>query len=279
MRLASFERDGQPSYGIVANDGVIDLGQRADAADLAEAIAAGPDALGQFAGEAADIPLADVAWLPVIPRPGKILGIGLNYRDHAAETGAEITQYPTIFVRFPESIVGHGQPLIRPKASFRYDYEGEIAVIIGKPARHVPRAEALGYVAGYTCFNDGTIRDWQGHTRQFTPGKNFVATGAMGPWMVTADEIPDPAGLTLKTRLNGETVQDGSTGDMIFDVPALIEYISTFTRLMPGDVIATGTPAGVGYRRDPRLYVKAGDRVEIEIGGIGTLANPVIDEA
>lgn len=279
MRLASFERDGMPSFGIVTDSGIIDLGERVNAVNLAEAIAAGTDALGRFAGEAADVPLGEVTWLPVIPRPGKILGIGLNYRDHAAETGAEITQYPTIFVRFPESIVGHGQPLVRPKASFRYDYEGELAVIIGKPARHVPRDEALGYVAGYTCFNDGTIRDWQGHTRQFTPGKNFVATGAMGPWMVTADEIPDPAGLSLMTRLNGETVQDGSTGDMIFDIPALIEYISTFTRLMPGDVIATGTPAGVGYRRDPRLYVKAGDQVEIEIGGIGTLANPVVDEA
>lgn len=278
MRLASFERGGKPSFGIVTDDGVIDLGGRSGAADLAEALAGGTAQLEAFAGEAPDLALADVSWLPVIPKPGKILGIGLNYRDHAAETGAEITQYPTIFVRFPESIVGHGQELVRPKASFRYDYEGELAVIIGKPGRHVPREAALDYVAGYTCFNDGTIRDWQGHTRQFTPGKNFVATGAMGPWMVTADEIPDPAGLPLKTRLNGETVQDGSTGDMIFDVPALIEYISTFTRLMPGDVIATGTPAGVGYRREPRLYVKAGDRVEIEIGGIGTLANPVIDE-
>ncbi len=280
MRLASYRRAGAPSFGIVTDAGIIDLARQIDkASDLGEALAIGLDALRPFAGEAPDFPVSDVTFLPTITRPGKILCVGINYRAHAAETGAEIPKYPTIFVRFPNSLVGHLQPLTRPKASFRFDYEGELAVIIGSEARHVAREQAMDHVAGYTCFEDGTIRDWQGHTTQFTPGKNFLGSGAMGPWMVTADQVPDPAALTLKTRLNGETVQDGKTGDMIFDVPTLIEYISTFTRLMPGDVIATGTPSGVGYRRDPRLYVKAGDTVEVELSGIGTLKNAVVDEA
>jgi 2-keto-4-pentenoate hydratase/2-oxohepta-3-ene-1,7-dioic acid hydratase in catechol pathway len=279
--LASFQYCGQDSFGIVTESGIIDAGRRNGlASDLAGALwGDGLAAIAALADSAPDHALADVTFLPVIPRPDKLICVGLNYRDHAAEVGAEIPKHPTLFVRFADAQVGHGGKLVRPKASTRFDYEGELAIIIGKGGRHIGRDAAFDHVAGYTCFNDGTIRDWQGHSTQFTAGKNFVATGAMGPWMVTTDEIPDPGNLGVKTRLNGETVQDGSTADMVFDIPALIEYVSTFTALRPGDVIATGTPAGVGYRRTPRLYMKAGDAVEIEIEDVGTLRNSVIDEA
>lgn len=281
MRLASYQRGGQPSFGIVKDGGLIDLPRRVDrGSDLRAAmdLAGGVQALRQFENETPDFPQQDVAFLPVIPKPDKIICIGLNYSDHAAEIGAEVPDRPTIFVRFANAQVGHLNPLIRPNASTHFDYEAELAVIIGRSARHVARDQALDYVAGYTCFNDGTLRDWQSHSTQFTAGKNFFQSGAMGPWMTTADEIPDPGALSIATRLNDRVVQHGSTADMVFDVPALIEYVSTFTQLCPGDLIATGTPAGVGYRRQPPLYMKAGDIVEIEIERIGTLRNPVADE-
>lgn len=281
MKLASYQRGGKQSFGIVSGDGLIDLPKRIDRGnDLKAALdlAGGVNPFRQFENEQPDFAQHDVAFLPTIPRPDKILCIGLNYRDHAEETGAEIPKYPTIFVRFANSQVGHLNPVVRPNASTKYDYEGELAVIIGRSARHVSRANAMDYVAGYTCFNDGTVRDWQGHTGQFTAGKNFFQSGAMGPWMTTPDEIGDPGNLKLATRLNGEVMQSGSTADLLFDVPALIEYITTFTQLKPGDVIATGTPAGVGYRRRPPRYLRAGDVVEVEIENIGTLRNPVGDE-
>jgi 2-keto-4-pentenoate hydratase/2-oxohepta-3-ene-1,7-dioic acid hydratase in catechol pathway len=187
--------------------------------------------------------------------------------------------WPTVFVRFHDAQTGHNEPMIRPKASTRYDFEGELAVVIGRDARHVKAEEALSYVAGYAAFNDGSVRDWQGHTTQFTPGKNFYRSGAMGPYLVTADEAPDPSTLRVVTRLNGVEVQNGPTADMIFDVPALIAYISTFTPLSAGDVIATGTPRGVGQARKPPLYMTGGDVVEVEIAGIGLLRNPIADEA
>lgn len=281
MKLASYSRDGKPSFGLIVDGGVIDVpGRTSLPNDLGQALA-GDDAMSVIASvndETPDYPIDDLSFLPVIPKPEKVICVGLNYSDHAAETGKDLPAHPTLFVRFADSQVGHGQPLTRPQASHRFDYEGELAVIIGRAARHVQRDDALTCVAGYTCFNDGTIRDWQGHTTQFTPGKNFRGSGSMGPWLVTADEIPDPSALTLTTRFNGSVVQSASTGDMIFDVPTLIAYISTFTELGPGDVIATGTPAGVGYRREPRLYMKEGDQVEIEIERIGTLSNPVVDE-
>lgn len=281
MKLASYERFGEISFGLAVDGGLIDLPSRSGRSpELAQALAEGDLAeLASFGGEPPDFSLESIKFLPVVPRPRKILGVGLNYRDHAAETGKELPNYPTLFVRFADSIVGHREPLTCPAASHRFDYEGELAVIIGRPARHVDRTKALEFVAGYTCFNDATVRDWQGHTTQFTPGKNFVGSGAMGPFLTTMDEIGDPSALTLTTRFNGSVVQQESTGKMIFDVPSLIEYISAFTELLPGDVIATGTPAGVGYRRQPRLYMKAGDVVEVEIEGIGTLSNPVVLEA
>jgi len=282
MKLMSFARGGKPSWGAVVDGGVADLGAKLGGKypSLRAVLEAG--ALGEAAkaadGATADAALDDVAFLPVIPDPDKVLCVGLNYKSHIEETGRSDSDYPVLFTRFADTQVGHGQPMIRPKASTAYDYEGELAVIIGKTGRHVAQPDALKHVAGYACYNDGSIRDWQRHTHQFTPGKNFAGTGGFGPWMVTADEIPDPGSMHLVTRLNGEVMQDATTDLLIFTVPVLIEYISTFTALNPGDVIITGTPGGVGFKRDPQVFMKAGDTVEIEIDKIGTLANPIADE-
>jgi 2-keto-4-pentenoate hydratase/2-oxohepta-3-ene-1,7-dioic acid hydratase in catechol pathway len=222
-----------------------------------------------------EIPLSEITYLPPITNPRKIICIGINYEAHRVETGREKSPYPVVFTRFATTLVGHEEPIVRPRASECLDYEGELAVIIGREARHVKAERALEIVAGYACFNDASVRDWQYRNSQFTPGKNFDATGAFGPWMVTADEIPDPSQLELTTRVNGERVQHAFTSDMTFSVPQLIEYISTFCTLEPGDVIATGTPGGVGHERKPPLFLKPGDRVEVEIDKIGVLSNPV----
>ncbi len=282
MKIASFRRNSNATYGVVADGGIIDLGARTGAsyADLRAVLRAGAlDELGAAAeGQPPDCRVEDVAFLPVIANPDKIICVGLNYADHIEETGRSDNDYPALFVRFANSCVGHGQPMVRPRASERLDFEGELAVIIGRTARHVAEADALAYIAGYACFNDGSVRDWQFHASQLTPGKNFVATGGFGPWMVTADEIPDPSKLTLATRLNGKEVQHSGTDLLIFNIPYLIAYISTFTELVPGDVISTGTPGGVGARRDPPLFMKPGDVVEVEIDAIGTLTNPIAAE-
>jgi 2-keto-4-pentenoate hydratase/2-oxohepta-3-ene-1,7-dioic acid hydratase in catechol pathway len=236
------------------------------------------DAAGTADGASPDATIDEITFLPVIPDPDKILCIGLNYKSHIEETGRSDSDYPTIFTRFTNTQVGHGQPMIRPKDSTAYDYEGELAVIIGKGGRHISEADALNHIAGYSCYNDGSIRDWQRHTSQFIPGKNFVGTGGFGPWMVTTDEIPDPTSMHLMTRLNGETLQDATTDLLVFTVPVLINYISTFTELVPGDVIVTGTPGGVGFKRNPPVFMKAGDTCEIEIDKIGILSNPIADE-
>ena len=281
MKLLSYESGGQASYGVVSGEGVVDLGRRLPYADLRALIAA--DALGEAraaaAGQDADARLDGITYLPTIPHPDKVICVGLNYQDHRAETGrTEETANPTLFNRFANAQTGHGQPMIRPSASDNYDFEGELALIIGKPGRHVAEADALAHIAGYACFNDGSVRDWQFHTSQFLPGKNFFASGALGPWMVTSDEIPDPAALRLITRLNGQEVQNATTDMLIFTIPRLIAYISTFTELSPGDVIPTGTPGGVGARRNPPLWMKPGDVVEVEISGVGTLRNPIAAE-
>lgn len=208
----------------------------------------------------------------------RILCVGVNYRPHIEEMGREIPDYPVVFVRFPASLVGPGEPIIRPGASEQFDFEGEVAVVIGKPARHVRREEAYEYIAGYCCFMDGSIRDWQRHTPQFTAGKNFDRSGAIGP-MTPTSEVPDPAALKLTTRVNGEVMQEGRVADLVFDIPTLIEYCSTFTELQPGDVIATGTPGGVGAARTPPVWLGDGDIVEVEVAGIGVLRNPVQDES
>ena len=207
----------------------------------------------------------------------KILCVGVNYRPHIEEMGREIPEYPVVFVRFPGSLVSDGEPMLRPRVSEQYDFEGELAIVIGKVARHVPRADAYDYIGGYCCFMDGSVRDWQRHTGQFTAGKNFERSGALGP-MVPAARIQDPTALQLTTRVNGKIMQEGCIGDLVFDIPALVEYCSTFTELQPGDIIATGTPGGVGAARKPPVWLRDGDLVEVEISGVGVLSNPVRDE-
>ncbi|MEW6640354.1 MAG: fumarylacetoacetate hydrolase family protein [Pseudomonadota bacterium] len=280
MKLLSYVVEGRPGYGAVKDDGVIDLGRRLASRTLRELLEAGglPDAAAALKTAAADHPLAAISYAPVIPDPGKIICVGLNYRDHVAEVGRTVTEKPALFARFPGSQVGHLQPVIRPRVSEQFDYEGELAVIIGRPGRHIRRADALSHVAGYACYNEGSVRDWQRHTTQFLAGKTFEQSGAFGPWLVTADEIPDPGKLTLQTRLNGQTVQDTTTDLLITDIPDLIVYCSTIMTLQPGDVIVTGTPGGVGLKRTPPLFMKPGDTVEVEISGIGVLRNPVAAE-
>jgi 2-keto-4-pentenoate hydratase/2-oxohepta-3-ene-1,7-dioic acid hydratase in catechol pathway len=282
MKFASFEIDGSSSWGLIEDAAVVDLGAllRDRFADLKSAIAA--DALADVAALAARAvrhPLAQIAWLPVIPNPDKILCIGLNYETHRKETGRTEVENPTVFGRFANSQTGHLANIIRPRVSKDLDFEGELAVIIGTPGRYISRAQAWGHIAGYACYNEGSVRDYQRHTHQFTPGKNFPETGGFGPWMVTPDEAGDPAPLRLQTRLNGEVVQEATISQMIFDIPRQIEYCSSFTRLEPGDVIVTGTPGGVGARRTPPLWMKPCDIVEVEIERIGLLRNGVADEA
>jgi len=281
MKLASFTVAGRASYGVVVGDGVVDVGARlsARAPSLRAALAAG--ALGDIAAAASenpDLALSEVHLLPPIPAPDKIVCIGLNYRAHAAEAGMKIPEHPSLFLRLTNTLVPHGGALVRPSVSSDMDYEGELALVIGRGGRHIPPAQALDHVAGYACFNDGSLRDYQ-RQHSVAVGKNFVATGGFGPWLVTRDEIPDPARLALTTRLNGVEVQRGDTADMIFSVPQIISYVSAFTRLEPGDVISTGTPPGVGMARKPPLWLKPGDVVEVEISRIGVLRNGVVAEA
>jgi 2-keto-4-pentenoate hydratase/2-oxohepta-3-ene-1,7-dioic acid hydratase in catechol pathway len=282
MKFASFKVNGATSWGLIDGNEAADLGAavRDRFPDLKSAIAAGALAeVAKAVGKAARYPLAKLTWLPVIPNPDKILCIGLNYENHRKETGREEVENPTVFGRFANSQTGHLANIIRPRVSTHLDYEGELALIIGKPGRYISRQDAWGHIAGYACYNEGSVRDFQRHTSQFTPGKNFPDTGAFGPWMVTPDEAGDLGPSKLQTRLNGEVVQDTTINQMIFDIPRQIEYCSAFTRLEPGDVIVTGTPGGVGSRRTPPIWLKPGDVVEIEIDRIGLLRNVVADEA
>jgi 2-keto-4-pentenoate hydratase/2-oxohepta-3-ene-1,7-dioic acid hydratase in catechol pathway len=281
MKFASFKINGTTSWGLIDGTDVIDLGalSRDRFPDLKSVIAAGALAeVAAAAAKAARHPLANITWLPVIPNPDKILCIGLNYETHRKETGRTEVENPTVFGRFANSQTAHLANIVRPRVSKDLDFEGELAVIIGKPGRYIPRAAASDHIAGYACYNEGSVRDYQRHTHQFTPGKNFPQTGAFGPWMVTPDEAGDLAPLRLQTRLNGEVVQDATISQMIFGIPQQIEYCSSFTRLEPGDVIVTGTPGGVGSRRTPPLWMKPGDVVEVEIDRIGLLRNGVADE-
>jgi 2-keto-4-pentenoate hydratase/2-oxohepta-3-ene-1,7-dioic acid hydratase in catechol pathway len=280
MKLISFAADTEPSFGFLTEGGVVDLGRRTQLPSLRAFLAAGGIATLDAASRAApaDYALDAVRLLPVIPDPDKIICVGLNYHDHVKETGRTVTEKPMLFSRFPGSQAAHGDKLIRPKISHDFDYEGELAVIIGSAGRHISEADALSHIAGYACYNDGSVRDWQRHTSQFLPGKNFASTGGFGPWMVTADEIADPAALTLETRLNGQVVQHTTTDLMITSITALIAYCSTMLPLLPGDVLVTGTPGGVGAKRNPPLWMKPGDIVEVEISGIGCLRNSIADE-
>ncbi|MBM2294826.1 fumarylacetoacetate hydrolase family protein [Sulfitobacter pseudonitzschiae] len=282
MRIASYiTSDGTASFGVAENGQLKDVGAafRQKYSDLRAVLAAG--ALGDLAaaaGQGGALAEGDVTLISPVPNPDKIICIGLNYMTHINETGRDKPAKPSIFTRYPSSVTGHGQPMIRPKASDWFDFEGELAVIIGTAGRDIAEADAMQHVAGYSCFNDGSIRDYQRHTSQFWAGKNFVDSGAMGPWLVTTDELTDPAAQTMETRLNGEVMQSTPISDLAFNIPELIAYLSIVTELLPGDVIATGTPSGVGLFREPKLFMKDGDNVEVEISGIGTLSNPIRDQ-
>ena len=281
MRITSYSIDGIKSFGVVTDDGVIDAKPLAGGPQsLKDAIAAGSmDMIAEAAVKrSADHSIDEVEFLPVIPDPDKIIAVGLNYRSHVLEGGRDIPEWPMIFTRFANSQVGHGQPMIKPNVSEMFDFEGEMAVIIGKSCRHVSEADALSVVAGYACYNDGSIRDYQRHTSQFVPGKSFYKSGAFGPWMVTTDEIPDPGALTLMTRLNGKEMQHATTDDLLFSIPQLIHYLTTVTELVPGDVIVSGTTGGVGCYRNPPVFMKEGDIIEIELDKIGVLRNPIVNE-
>ena len=276
MNLVSYiSKDGE-SFGAVRDGGVVDL---ADAGRSIRAVLqTGPltNLLEAAAAREPTVSLDQVMLLQVIPDATRILCIGRNYADHAKERAAEVPENPLVFTRTTQSVVGHKQAIVKPNASDQFDWEGELAVIIGKPGRHITEDAAMSFVAGYSIFMDGSIRDFQKHS--FTAGKNFDSSGAFGPWMVPAQDIEDPHALQITSKLNDEVMQDGNTRDMIFSIPQLIAYISTFTYLMPGDVIATGTPAGVGAGRTPPVWMKPGDTIEVTIEGIGTLRNPVIQE-
>jgi 2-keto-4-pentenoate hydratase/2-oxohepta-3-ene-1,7-dioic acid hydratase in catechol pathway len=278
MKLLSFAADGKDWFGALRDDGVVTLNDKVAQPNLRAALAAGAiDKMRDIAQRTApDRKLSAIKFLPVIPQPGKILCAGINYRSHAAEMARELPKQPSMFIRFADTLVGHGSELIRPKVSDHFDFEGELALVIGKGGRHIAADRALEYVAGYTCFVDGSVRDYQKFS--VTSGKNFPGTGPLGPWLVTRDEIPDPGRLTLTTRLNGKEVQHATTELLIYSIPQIIAFCSDFTALAPGDVISTGTPEGVGHGRKPPLWMKAGDTLEVEITGIGVLRAQVVDE-
>ncbi|MDB5511801.1 MAG: hydrolase family protein [Enterovirga sp.] len=277
MKLVSFMADGRISCGAVVSGGIVDLGRQPGrrAETLREAVEGLTLAeLNEAASRSPDLRRDQVRLLP--PVPGRIICVGMNYREHALEVGT-VPDVPVVFLRTVESLVGHEAPLMRPRLSSDMDFEGELAVVIGRGGRNIPRERALDHVFGYCCFNDGSIRDYQ-FKHSLTVGKNFAATGAVGPWIVTADETGDPSGLVLVTRVSGEEMQRSGIDDLIFDVPSIIAYLSAIMAIQPGDVIATGTPSGVGFARKPPRWLKPGDVVEVEISRVGTLRNPVLDE-
>jgi 2-keto-4-pentenoate hydratase/2-oxohepta-3-ene-1,7-dioic acid hydratase in catechol pathway len=284
-RIATYSTAGKTAYGYVTDSGVVDLSSRfgMDYPTLREAIAAG--ALAKLVEDGAkrspDHPLDAITWQPPIPAPEKIICIGVNYPDRNAEykDGSDAPKYPSMFMRAPRSFVGHNSPLVRPRASTQLDYEGEVTLVIGKAGRHIKESDALSHIAAITLCNEGTIRDWVRHAKfNVTQGKNFDSTGSLGPWIVPYTNESQIADIRLTTRVNGETRQDDRTSRLIFGIRYLLNYISTFTTLVPGDIIVTGTPTGAGARFDPPRYLKPGDIVEVEADGIGVLRNGVADE-
>jgi 2-keto-4-pentenoate hydratase/2-oxohepta-3-ene-1,7-dioic acid hydratase in catechol pathway len=284
-RIATFAINGSARYGAVTDRGIVDLSARwvKEFPTLREVVAAGAltRLAEQAAGLAADYAIDAVTWLPPIPAPEKIICIGVNYPDRNAEykDGSDAPKYPSMFLRTPRSFVGHNTPLVRPTASAQLDYEGELVLVIGKAGRHIPESAALEHIAAITLCNEGTIRDWVRHAKfNVTQGKNFDSTGSLGPWLVPYVNESQIADVKLTTRVNGETRQDDRTSRLIFGFRYLINYISTFTTLVPGDVIVTGTPTGAGARFDPPRYLKPGDLIEVEAENVGVLRNSVIDE-
>lgn len=294
MRLISYRKDGENGVGVRGDDGVIDLTAAQAARDaeplpteMPELLSLGQSGLDEaraaleFASGRSDLLLQDYQLLPVVPRPPKTICVARNYGAHAKEANLDVLEHPNLFIRFPQSLVADGDPIIAPKVSDKVDWEAELAVVIGRSGKHISQEDALDYVAGYTLFNDVSIRDWQLRVKggQFGAGKNFDGSGPLGPDLVTSDEVGDPGNLAIRLWVNGEIKQDSSTAEMIFSVPAVIEFVTKFTTLEPGDVIATGTPSGVGHFRQPPQYLKAGDSVEMEIEKIGRQTNPVVAES
>jgi 2-keto-4-pentenoate hydratase/2-oxohepta-3-ene-1,7-dioic acid hydratase in catechol pathway len=287
MRLAAFEHAGTARLGLVEGDNVIDLAEAApdlprDLAGLIRAGAAGLAAAAQATRTArtgARHPIAGLRFLPPVARPGKIICLGLNYADHAKEGGHAKPEYPSFFLRCSTSLVAHGEAMLRPQASIQLDYEAELVAIVGRSARHVAKDRALDYIAGYSCFNDGSVRDYQRKTSQWTIGKNFDRTGGFGPWFVTADELPPGGvGLTIESRLNGHVMQHANTRDMIVPVAETVALLTECMTLEPGDLLVMGTPAGVGHARKPPVWMKEGDTIDVEIEGVGVLSNPIRNE-
>ncbi len=282
MKIAMYTRNGVRGIAVLSAEGPrgLEEGGPGWPGDLDTLISGGAD-LRDVGARLSSAPLLDagtISYLPPLVRPSKILCIGLNYRDHSSKTGLKLPDYPAVFARFPSCLVGHGQPLVKPAVSDQFDYEGELVAVIGRRVRKVSREEAPDFVAGYSAFNEASVRDFQMRTSQWTVGKNFDGTGAFGPWLVTPEELPPGArGVRIRTRLNGQTVQDGNTSDMVFDVADLVSILSRTMTLEPGDVLVTGTPSGVGMARKPPLFMKPGDVCEVEIEGIGILRNPVIE--
>jgi 2-keto-4-pentenoate hydratase/2-oxohepta-3-ene-1,7-dioic acid hydratase in catechol pathway len=286
MRFIAFSVNGMKCLGLESPAGELrghDNGRGPlQGTDLLELLRQGPAAISAAGRALADAPVIDpgkITFLPPMPRAPKIICVGLNYADHTKESPYEQPKYPTLFSRFNSTLVGHGAPIIRPRVSEQLDYEGELVVVIGKAGRHISETRALEHVAGYSIFNDASIRDYQFKSPQWTVGKNFDGTGAFGPALVTSDELPNGArGLMLQTRLNGQVVQKANTADMLFDVVSLIAIISEAMTFEVGDMIVSGTPAGVGFARKPPLFMRGGDVCEVEIEGLGVLRNPIVDE-
>ena len=279
MKFLSYSISNKISYGVLIKDHVIDLGSRIPNSSLLSIISDG--SIVKIQDQALtydpDFSVSEIQFHKPLLNGGRFICVGKNYKGHLAEANMKLPDFPSMFLRLDTSVVAHNENLISPKVSTHFDFEGELALIIGKPGRHIKKADALSHIAGYSIFMDGSIRDFQ-FQHSLTAGKNFYATGSFGPYFVTSDEVGDPTQLDLKTRLNGIEVQHTKTDDLIFDIPCLIEYISSYTNLLPGDVIATGTPEGVGFARTPPLWMKAGDHLEVEISKLGTLSHLVIDE-
>jgi 2-keto-4-pentenoate hydratase/2-oxohepta-3-ene-1,7-dioic acid hydratase in catechol pathway len=284
LKLASFVAAGRATYGVVQPEGIVDLGKRLGSRypGLRSLLAAeqGLSEARECAKLRPDTRIDAARFLPVIPDPGKIWCIGVNYADHLEETRIQRAAHPTVFMRYAQSQAGHLEDLLLPPEASEFDFEGEVALVIGLGGRRIAPDQAWQHIAGYAAYNDGSLRDWQFHTTQWAPGKNFAATGGFGPWLTTADELdPQAQPLLLTTRLNGEVVQHSDTSKLIFSIPEIVAYCSTLLPLDPGDVIVTGTPGGVGMARSPKLFMKPGDVVEVEVSGVGTLRNTVRAES
>jgi 2-keto-4-pentenoate hydratase/2-oxohepta-3-ene-1,7-dioic acid hydratase in catechol pathway len=286
MKIVSYRHDGQDSFGVVTDGGPGD-GRAVDGRALDPALTSVLDVLRAGAlprlakyarGRKPDVALAEVTLLPPVIGSAKVLCAGVNYAPHRDEASISQAEHPPLFIRFPDTHVAHGAPLVRPSVAKNFDFEGELLAVIGREVFRETPEQAADAVVAWSCYNDGSLRDWQFHTNQWTPGKNFPGTGGFGPWLVTADEVGPPAELELVTRVNDEVMQQASVSDLIFDVPALVSYISQFTALGAGDLLLTGTPGGVGAFRTPPVWLSAGDVVEVEISRVGVLRNEVVDE-